>query len=74
MPTARWVFRTLYCSCIFSPSLEQRPGVADHLGVERVRHLVAALHACSSAAAAAGIGLGQQRVEVEVVEVARRRG
>ena len=42
VPMARCVLRMLYCSCIFSPSLEQRRGVGDHLRVQRLRHLVAA--------------------------------
>ena len=73
VPTARWVFRTLYCSCIFSRCAEQRLGVADHLRVERVGHLVAALDRAVHRARAA-VGAHQQRVEVEVVEIARRRG
>ena len=49
---------------------EQRLGVADHLRVERVGHLVAALDRAMHRARAA-VGADQQRVQVEIVEVAR---
>ena len=70
---ARWVLRMLYCSCIFSPSSNSGAGIRDHLRVQRVRHLVAALQR-AIARLVAGIGLGQDRVEIEIVEIGGARG
>src|SRR5260370_1320869 len=48
--------------------LEERPCVLEHLRIERVRHLVAALER-AVARIVARIGLRQDRVEIEVVEM-----
>ncbi len=70
VPMARCVLRMLYCNCIFSPRSNKDCGVADHVRVQRLRYLVAALQR-AVAGVRAGIRLDQQRVEVEVVEVFR---
>jgi hypothetical protein len=73
VPIARWVFRIVVLQLHLLAVLEEPRGVGDHLRVERLRHLVAALQR-AVARIVAGVGLGQQRVEVEVVEMRPRRG